>query len=187
MTPDTQRSPRDVSQGVLGGLVRLYEVGGMQLVFVGVGLILMLAGRDNIVTTVVGALVVVGSLALYVYAKVRRERVYRRRERMTQATHEVAVELTEAIGTIQALAFKHVSAIDHTMPILERLPLPGAKERIGALKDWSAVVSNLAGASRSLVSDVEEALAKEDAGRLQAYSLQLKQLNGELKKVLGGH
>ncbi len=106
----------------------------------------------------------------------------REHQGMIDSIQEIALELTEAIGSLHSLTLNYAGKanqiLDLLLPILEKVPLVSKKvtKLLSDLEKWTQKIIDNKTKTRKTISDVKSGLKTGNVNKLKGQT-------GELKKV----
>jgi hypothetical protein len=195
---------RSFSSAISDPLRTAYQAGGYGLTILTLGAILMLTaffwqqqGPVRYVVLAVGTILTFFTLA---YVALREfPRLKRAQESLTankemiDAVQLSAVELTELVSDLQALAFKNANQIaeilDLARPLMRKIPIIGEyadSEAIIKAEGFSKWIVSSTQNARKLVVDLQKSLLEADPTYLKAHLEDLSRYRGEVQRMLAG-
>ena len=191
-----------LSDAIFNPTTKAYKAGGLGLAFLSLGAFLMLVafllpgrgvGEYFLVGT--GFLLVALTCLLFLFKDVLplfhlRQGIEENRE-LLDAVQTMALEVTELASELQSLAFKHATMVaavlQQVRPLVRNLPIVGRfadSDAVVRADSLSSAIVGYTNQAKSIISDVENALLKSDAGGLKKYITDLIALRGQLTEIL---
>jgi hypothetical protein len=185
-----------VTDSLAAWLERLFKVGGLTLVFVFVGLISMIFAylwTNDLSNWLfgIGAVITFFCMSVFgfaqLYAPVQGRRLLRENKELIDSVQTVAIRVTDTIGELQSLMFRHSKQVEvilaTAVPLLKQTPLANMID-LSQTENLNALIINSSQAGKKVVADVREALEKCDATHLRVYASQLEVLQERLRHAL---
>jgi hypothetical protein len=141
ITQSNPSSPLDfksLANSIVEGIVELYRIGGLILVWIFIGTFLMmsamvaaLASGEHIIAYIaggVGALIIIGIFIVYLIMRQRADNEVKKSEEFVDTALAIAYEMTNFVGQLQSLAFKYEKELGWLISeaLDNELPLPSA-------------------------------------------------------------
>lgn len=122
---------------------------------------------------------------------IKAARLIKENKETMDAIQEIGIELTSAIGTLQAFTFKHIQHVDKILqtavPLLASIPVIGRKMDAMGLseaRDVSKAIVSFSTSAETVVREVEHALIDPDPARLKSYVGDIKHLTQNIREAL---
>lgn len=202
--PPKNTITRSFSSAISDPLRKAYQAGGYGLTILTLGAILMLTaffwqqqGPVRYVVLAVGTILTFFTLA-YVALKEfprlkRAQESLAANKEMIDAVQLSAVELTELVSDLQALAFKNANQIaeilDLARPLMRKIPVIGEyadSEAIVKAEGFSKWIVSSTQNARKVVVDLQKSLLEADPTYLKAHLEDLSRYRGEVQRMLAG-
>lgn len=202
--PPKNTITRSFSSAISDPLRKAYQAGGYGLAILTLGAILMLTaffwqqqGPVRYVVLAVGTILTFFTLA-YVALKEfprlkRAQESLAANKEMIDAVQLSAVELTELVSDLQALAFKNANQIaeilDLARPLMRKIPVIGEyadSEAIVKAEGFSKWIVSSTQNARKVVVDLQKSLLEADPTYLKAHLEDLSRYRGEVQRMLAG-
>ena len=109
---------------------------------------------------------------------------------MIDSIQEIALELTEAIGTLNTLAVKYAKVandiLDGILPVVSKLPLiPDNIERLLVqMERWTQKIIDNDKPTAKTISDVRIGLTTGDVSKIKAHSSDLRKVTRSLTAII---
>ena len=177
-------------------LEKLFRVGGLALVFVFIGFLCMLAGyiyRTELSIWIfsVGATIVFCCLSLFLFSQlagpVKAARLVRENKQMIDSVQEMAIKLTDSLGDVQALMFKHYQEVAQILeiaaPVLSEIPV---LQHINFADENNVhqIIVDAVEKSKNVVQDVRHALVTCKITNLRQYLDDLTRIKFSIQEAL---
>lgn len=189
-----------LSEALAAPLEKLHRAGGLQLVFVFVGTLLMLAGaliemeRVNSLFISLSGGVVLGLSMIYFYYSqiqpVRRVREQIKRDaKLIDTAQDAAVELVKTADLLQDLTFKHANRVAGFLqeygPTIRNLPLIGGAiaDTIDRSENLALEIAQASMKTKGVVDNIAQALKESNSETLRTYIDDLRELQGQIPKL----
>ena len=114
----------------------------------------------------------------------------REHQSMIDSIQEIALELTEAIGSLHALTLKYASKanqiLDLLLPVIENVPLIPKKvtSLLTDLEKWTQEIIDNQAKTRKTIADVKLGLKTGDVRKIQGQTNELKQVTRTLTALV---
>lgn len=190
-----------MSAAVIEPITKAYRVGGFGLAFLLLGALMIFTGAVFSVGLFAYPLAFVGMLLILItcyffYAKEirpisRARKALNQSSEMIDAVQKTAIELTDLVYTLQALAFKYrdqvSSALGAVQPQIKAIP--GLNNISGAwllTETGDPAKSIVFGTTfvKEIVENLQKALTQSDAKQLRVYLQELQRIKAELDTLL---
>lgn len=188
------------SDSLTSSLTSLYQVGGLVLVFIFIGVITMIIGNfsSSAVSNwifAVGVTITICCLGLFVYTQVsgpvKAAHSLRDNKETLDAIQGIALELTRTTSALQSLTFKHMKEIDRILqtavPMLSGIPFINHKMAELGVSDAhnvSRIIVETSTSVETIVRDIEDALVNANSSKLRVYVDDLARLTTDIRNAL---
>lgn len=201
---------KSFSQALSGPLVTAYKTGLYGLVSIFGGTILLFLtlffgeGIFRYIVGGIGAFTILAVLVLFYFKLVGIIKHIRKSEELFHTVQETAIYMTDFAYTLQAVAYKNAEEVSTTitqlratvedvtsMPFVSSIP---GVEQIGNIadnphvvraEDLSKSVVATTVTAKTVIEEVKTALTESDTAQLQKYLGQLKNIELQVKGLLG--
>lgn len=109
---------------------------------------------------------------------------------MIDSIQEIALELTEAIGTLNTLAVKYAKVandiLDGILPVVSKLPLipDKIKRLLVQMERWTQKIIDNDKPTAKTISDVRIGLTTGDVSKIKAHSSDLRKVTRSLTAII---
>jgi hypothetical protein len=185
-----------LSESISKPVERLFQVGGLVLVFVFLGFLLMIVGNlfDGNLSNwsfVVGATVVFSCLCLFLFGQLyvpsKAKKIIKENKEMIDTVQDISIRMTESISEFQSLMFKHSEQVaiilETASPLLSQIPLVNRLD-FTKTQNINSLIINATENSRVIIDDVKEALITCNITNLKRYSKELESINFSFREAL---
>lgn len=185
-----------LSESISKSLEKLFQVGGLALVFIFVGFLSMLIGYLNKTDLSgwffgAGASLVFACLCLFVfsqlYGPIKAGRLLKENKELIDSVQDMTIKLTESLSDIQALMFKHIEQvgriIEAAAPLLSEVSLFSKVDFSNTL-NINRIIVDATNKSQKIINDVRQALITCKVKNLRQYSEDLVKIKQSLKEAL---
>ena len=185
-----------LSDSISRPLEKLFKVGGLGLVFIFVGFLAMLVGYSYKTELSrwlfgVGASIVFSCLCLFLFAQIagpiKAGRLLRENKQLIDSVQEMGIRLTESLGDVQSLMFKHYEHVGRLLeiasPVLSELPL-FADTDFSNTHNVNKIIVEATQKSQAVIGDLRDALITCNISNLRKYTEDLKRIQASIKDAL---
>lgn len=181
-------------------LIRVYQAGGLALVFIFIGLILVFTAQFNQEGIYsawifgIGATLILISFLIFLYIQLKNpltsKKNIRQGKEVVDELQKLSIDLVRLTGRIQALSFKHLNEINDVMekalPVIHNLPFigEGIKKKGIELQNISNSIVEYSNAVEETIQDVEKALVSSDVKKFKGYADKVRGFSARINQIL---
>jgi hypothetical protein len=109
---------------------------------------------------------------------------------MIDSIQEIALELTEAIGTLNTLAVKYARVandiLDAILPVVSKIPLipDNIEKLLVKMERWTQKIIDNEKPTSKTIADVRNGLRTGDVGKIKAHSADLRKVTRSLTAII---